>query len=156
MKFTFLLVTVFKLQLMQSWILALQYSCKLRWFLFSFFFFKHLEAVLLRAVLDMLCFSFIWFLFSLSFCTWWWLLAFWHFPIIGSLNDSAKTGSGALFWCSPGVFLIPFKPECRLKHHSEPTWLGLMPVGLFPLWSTVCQVPEALPALRALRKGHGM
>lgn len=58
-------------------------------------------------------------------------LAFWNFSVIRSLNDGAKTGSWALFWCSPGVFLIPFKPACRLRHRSECTGLGLMPVGLF-------------------------
>lgn len=40
----FSLCDVFKLQLMQSWILALQYSCQLKWFFFFLLFFSFLAS----------------------------------------------------------------------------------------------------------------
>lgn len=91
----FSLCGVFKLQLMQSWILALQYSCQLKWFFFSPVFFFSSILKLYCWELSWTCcvspsfdFSFL-FLFVLDDS----LLAFWNFSIMCSLNDNAKTGS---------------------------------------------------------------
>lgn len=81
------------------------------------------------------------------------LLAFWNVSLMHSLNDNAKAGSQAVFWCSPGVFLILLKPACQVK---APQWTYLIRFYASEVVpSSSVSSAQGSSCVRALREGRG-